>query len=261
MKSEFSDTINVISPFLTWLVNKTGEGDYEFIQEAIDGSEPGDTISVDAGEYQEQLRISHPLTLRNTAHFEKPRIIKPNDVDTLIMLNAQKFTANAWPLNHGLHFLGLDISGTNDEKKSGVGISLNYGTSMRLEKAYISHFNQAITGSHSSYSVYNSIFNENLNISEHKNHLYASTQKEDTIKYVHVNILNTNSYITDLDGAIDFEFQNSIIADRVELQIGEKGFQGSGVKLTNVAIDTNFRTERDEVQVSHVELLNNQNSL
>ena len=50
------------------------------------------------------------------------------------MLNAQKFTANAWPLNHGLHFLGLDISGTNDEKKSGVGISLNYGTSMRLEK-------------------------------------------------------------------------------------------------------------------------------
>lgn len=261
LKSEFSDTINVITPFLTWLVNKTGEGDYEFIQEAIDGSEPGDTISVDAGEYQEQLRISHPLTLRNTAHFEKPRIIKPNDVDTLIMLNAQKFTANAWPLNHGLHFLGLDISGTNDEKKSGVGISLNYGTSMRLEKAYISHFNQAITGSHSSYSVYNSIFNENLNISEHKNHLYASTQKEDTIKYVHVNILNTNSYITDLDGAIDFEFQNSIIADRVELQIGEKGFQGSGVKLTNVAIDTNLvRTERDEVQVSHVELLNNQNS-
>ena len=104
LKSEFSDTVNVITPFLTWLVNKTGEGDYEFIQEAIDGSEPGDTISVDAGEYQEQLRISHPLTLRNTAHFEKPRIIKPNDVDTLIMLNAQKFTANAWPLNHGLHF-------------------------------------------------------------------------------------------------------------------------------------------------------------
>ena len=246
LKSEFSDTVNVITPFISWFVNNSGTGDFESIKNAIDGSEPGDTIVVDLGNYEESIRVNHPLTIIGVEKQSRARLIKPIDLDTLIVTNAHKFTSNSWPTGHGLNLLNLDILGNDNEIESGIGIGLSDGTSMNLERVYVSHFREVINASHSSYSIFNSIFNENINFLVHRNHKYADTSREDTIRLGHVNILNTTDYVTNLGGAIDLEFQNSIIIDGQDFKTKESSFKGVGVKFNHVALDTNsIRLETD----------------
>jgi len=249
-RSEFSEFLSIETPAFAWKVNPTGQGDFEYIQDAIQASQAGDTILVDPGKYVEQLRIKHPLTLRATGDWGEVRLVKPPFVDTLITVTADSYTAGRWPQGQSLYLNGFDIWGIEEVATAGVGISMKTGTKTRLNRVHMTQFMEVFNTKAASYYASNSIFYENRRLGTHSNDLDPDASGADSVIYRHVNVLNTYDRVSSTEGAVAIEFRNSILADELELKLNDSRFQGAGVRFIDVAVDTNeVRTGVDMTQL------------
>jgi len=70
-------------PETLWVGECGGEPDYDYIQDAIDNADPGDTIMVCPGEYDEQLKINKQLTILS-ANGAEETLIDGDGVNGLI---------------------------------------------------------------------------------------------------------------------------------------------------------------------------------
>ena len=63
--------INKTESNQTWIVDNEGDGDFKLIQKAINNANPGDTIEVYSGIYNEDITINKQLVLEciNLSHF------------------------------------------------------------------------------------------------------------------------------------------------------------------------------------------------
>ena len=250
LRSDFSEILSVETPAFAWKVNSTGQGDFEYIQDAIQASQAGDTILVDPGKYVEQLRIKHPLTLRATGDWGQVRLVKPPFVDTLITVTADSYTAGRWPQEQSFNLIGFDIWGIEEVATAGVGIALKTGTKARLNRVHMTQFVEVFNTKTASYYASNSIFYENRRLGSHSNDLDPDASGADSVVYRHVNVLNTYDRVSSTEGAVAIEFRNSIIADELELKLNDSRFQGAGVRFIDVAVDTNeVRTGVDMTQL------------
>jgi outer membrane protein assembly factor BamB/fibronectin type 3 domain-containing protein len=248
LRSDFSATLPIETPAFSWRVNPTGEADFEYIQNAIDASQSGDTILVDPGKYVEQLYIGHPLIIHGTGDLGEARLVKPPFADTLMKVSAHKYSTGRWPLNERLTLESLDILGTEEVATSGVGIALSSGTKMRMNQVQMRQFVEVFNTFEASYFVSNSIFYENRRLGSHQNLLDPDASGADSITYKHVNMLNTYDLVSNAEGAIAIEFRNSILANEWALKRTDSPFQGASVRLIDVAMDTNLvRTGIDKV--------------
>ena len=250
LRSDFSEVLSVETPAFAWKVNPTGQGDFEYIQDAIQASQAGDTILVDPGKYVEQLRIKHPLTLGATGDWGEVRLVKPPFVDTLLTVTADSYTAGRWPQGQSLYLNGFDIWGTEEVATAGVGIALKKGTKARLNRVHMTQFVEVFNTETASYYATNSIFYKNRKLGSHSNDLDPDAAGADSVVYRHVNVLNTYDRVTSTEGAVAIEFRNSIIADELELKLNDSRFLGAGVRFIDVAVDTNeVRTGVDMTQL------------
>jgi len=237
-RSDYSGALSVETPSFAWKVNPTGQGDFEYIQDAIDMSEPGDTILVDPGTYVEKLSIAHPLTLRATGDFGDVRLVKPPFVDTLVQVSADEYVSGRWPLGEQLTWVGFDVWGIEEVATSGVGMALGSGTRATLNRMHMTQFVEVFNTFEASLEVSNSIFYENRRLGTHSNNLTPDASGADSIRYQHVNVLNVYDKISTSEGAIAIEFRNSVLVDQRELALEVTPFEGNGVRLIDVAMDT-----------------------
>ena len=257
-RSEFSDIAIIETPPVTWTVDLNGEGDFETVQETIYNSRPFDHIVIRDGIYRESIELTHPVSIHGQGDV---KFIKPETSDVILDVNAKRYNDSKWPNKQSLSIQNVKFLGSEEPNELGTGIRLDYGTSVKINKSHFAHFDNVINANHSSFSISNSILSNNRTISYHRSHLYAGTSQKDTVRFVHVNVLNTREAITDLEGGISLAFVNSILVDKIDLKNSEDKFVGLGVSFFNVALDTNkIRSNHDIIEKLSDDVQNTEHS-
>ena len=96
----------------TIVVNATGSGDYEGIQEAIDDADEGDIVFVEAGYYKEKITIDKPISLVGSDK-DDTTIYGKGEWDEIITIKSN------W-----VNVSGFTITNKRDYNEKGAGISL-----------------------------------------------------------------------------------------------------------------------------------------
>ena len=148
-------------------VDDDGAADYRNIQDAIDNSNPGDTIFVYSGFYHETLNINKEIIL--IGENNKNTIIDGDNVYDTISIKANNVKISGFKIQHGFAGIGIDGVGysnisSNIIFKNIVGVSISFNS--HYNNIY---FNEIIKNQNFGVSVfyvkkdnYNSFFSNNF---------------------------------------------------------------------------------------------------
>ena len=89
-----------------WVVDKTGEGDFYSIQEAIDHANPADVIQVNSGTFYEHLVIDKPISLFGENSNGQKKLTQNDFID--IVLEKLKYELTSFGLN------GIELKTPNE---------------------------------------------------------------------------------------------------------------------------------------------------
>jgi parallel beta-helix repeat protein len=109
----FAPTLGGSAPYVkaprTWIVDKSGQGDFYYIQEALDAAELHDSIRVSGGVFYEHLVVNKSLTLIGES--ASTCIIDGNGTGTVVTVNSDS-----------VHFSGFTVRGSGNNER---GILVN----------------------------------------------------------------------------------------------------------------------------------------
>ena len=95
-----------------WVVDKTGEGDFYSIQEAIDHANPADVIQVNSGTFYEHLVIDKPISL--FGENSNTTIIDGNKTGNVVTVHASNVYIKGFTIKHsGENKYGIFLDGSN----------------------------------------------------------------------------------------------------------------------------------------------------
>jgi len=115
----------------TLMVDPEGEGDYTEIQAAIDASNPGDTILVKSGTYEENLQVDRELKIWSDSRNPANTIIQAEDpAENVVEINTDRVTFSGFGIigseNAGVYLeeAGNCLISNNEVSNTGQGIFL-----------------------------------------------------------------------------------------------------------------------------------------
>jgi nitrous oxidase accessory protein len=126
-------TIGVSSPAAagTLMVDPSGEGDYTEIQAAIDAANPGDTILLKSGTYEENLQVDKELKIWSDSRNPGDTIIRAADpAKNVVEINTGRVTFSGFGINGsenaGIYLEGAEscLINNNEISNTGQGIFL-----------------------------------------------------------------------------------------------------------------------------------------
>jgi parallel beta-helix repeat protein len=107
-----------LDPPQTWVVDIGGKGDFTTIQGGINASAPGDTITVQAGTYTENVKVNKPLTIRGNGVYPGAVTIDRNEADRIVVEIGSPNCILEWvglnsSVGSGPEVVGIQVRGTD----------------------------------------------------------------------------------------------------------------------------------------------------
>ena len=115
-------------------VDDDGNADYTKIQDAIDNSNPGDTIFVYSGFYHESLNINKEIIL--IGENNKNTIIDGDPYNDTIVIESNNVKISGFKIQHG--YIGIKLAGVSYSNISG---NIIYQNIVGISISFNSHFN------------------------------------------------------------------------------------------------------------------------
>ncbi len=210
----------------TWVVDYDGSADFKTIQEAINAAGPGDTISVKAGTYNENVEVNKQLNLIG----EGPEVTLVKAADP------NKHVMNVTSSN--VVISGFNVSGsTAVDPIYGSGIRLTSVSNVSLLHNYVSH---NLYGIYLEYSNNDTIANNTVD----SNHWGINLENNDLHNTIEGNNVSSNSNY----GIILWSYgSNNTVTDNT-VSDGESGIT-LGYSEYNVIANNNISVNQIGVEI------------